>query len=167
MMIQIENQLYVIIQSLFFGCFLEAVYEIHSSFVFLLGLRGTRVKLGFIKRQFEAKKGKFRTFIIGAFDFFFFVSVTPACAIFLYGMNNGILRWYIFLSWLIGFGLFKISVGRMINYILDAICCIFRQYAIGKIKIICKFVRSKILAKRKRKKENKRRVIVAINGKQG
>lgn len=166
-MIELENQLYVIIQSLFFGCFLEVIYEIHSSLVFLLGLRGTRVKLGFIKRKIEAKKGKFKTFIIGVFDFFYFVSITPACAIFLYGVNNGILRWYIFLSWLIGFGMFKISAGRIINYILDSVCCIFGQYVIGNVKIVCKYVRSKILVKRKPKKENKRRVIVATNGKQG
>ena len=46
-------------------------------------------------------------------DFLYFVFVTPICLIVAFGINNGIVRWYLLLSALLGAYTYKITVGTL------------------------------------------------------
>lgn len=61
------------------------------------------------------KKDKTRAIILFMWDFFFFVIITPVCAVVAFGINNGIVRWYLVLSALLGLFVYKITLYRLIS----------------------------------------------------
>ena len=167
-MIEFQNQLYVVLQSFLFGCFLNVVYEIHSSFTFLLGLRRAKNKYRFIKEYMYASAGMIKRILVVISDISYFLCISPICAIFLFGVNCGILRWYIGVAAALGFGLFKISFGRCINYVLDLLVLLFKACVTEKVKKAVKRFFSRIKKnKRKDPKAVRRTVLISIKGKQG
>ena len=165
-MLSFQNQFYVIYQAFFFGCFLEVVYELHSSFAFLFGLRSTKVR--HISAKCSAKNNcLIRKIAVSVWDFFYFVSVSPLCAVFLFGVNNGIVRWYIVLSTAMGFVAFKLTSGRILNILLDFFMYLFKEYILVKPLVQLKRVFKTVKIRKKPQKECERRVLYSINRKQG
>ncbi len=163
-MIDIQNQIYVVIQTFFLGCFLELLYEIHSSFAFLFSLRKTRIKLKIITERLS-KRNCAKGVFIALWDVTYFLCIIPICAIFLYGVNSGILRWYLVASAALGFVLNKITLGRVVNFLLDLGIGLLKVYLFIKLKLLLTQMCCKL--KKKGNKTNKRRVLISINEKQG
>ena len=169
-MIEINNQFFVVLQSFIFGFFLEMLYEIHSSAGFLFGMRGTRVKLNKVNFQYIYKNSKIKKALLILWDFVYFLQISPISAIFLYAINNGIVRWYIILASLLGFVIFKISIGRLLSYILDLLVLLLKAYIINKVAfLIKKAIRlvKRPIKKTKKNEKSKRTVLLSINQKQG
>jgi len=165
-MLSIDNQVFVVIQSLLLGGFLDILYELHSSFAVLFNLRKPRNKFKYINNISDTKKSLTRDVCSIIWDVMYFLKITPLCAIFLFGTNNGILRWYSVASAAIGFALVKQTLGRLINFLLEGAVCIFKKYIISKLRLCIAMLISK-LKFRKTPKIKKRRVIISINEKQG
>ena len=166
-MINIQNHLYVLWHSCFFGCFLNVIYVVHSSLALMFGLRKTCVRIRPFNVFNETKEHCFKRIFAIFWDILYFVSITPICAIFLFGVNSGILRWYIIFSVSIGFLIFKITFGRVINYFFELLICLLKFYLIYKIKGYLKILIVKLHRKGKIKQINKRKILISINGKQG
>lgn len=166
-MIDIQNQIYVVIQSFFLGCFLEIVYEAHSSVALLFNLRNARIRLKFITERLR-KKDRSNGLFVAIWDIIYFLLILPLCAIFLYATNYGILRWYLLTSSLIGFILIRITFGRAVNFLLEFITCMLKICILTRLKSCI----VKVLSKMKRKTvkseaPRKRQVLLSINRKQG
>lgn len=135
----------VILLSLLLGAILGLLYEFYS----FLGC-----VLGFKDAKGEQNKSKIKFFLLLVWDFLYFVVITPVCAIFLYGVNFGIVRWYILLCWLIGFFVYKITIGLILARILNYVTVFIRKIEVAfvnKIKNIFKRYR-------KNKGEGKKKV---------
>lgn len=165
-MLVFQDQIYVIFQSFLFGCFLAFLFEFHSAFAFLFGLRDTGVKR--IRRLLQAsnKNSRVRKLVAAIWDFYYFVSIAPLCAIFLFGVNNGIIRWYIVLTALLGFLLFRLTFGRIINSFLDITTYYVKRCIYVLLAKLIKATKLKFKQKRRGKKKNKRTILL-YNGKQG
>ena len=149
MEISIFNQLLTILNSVFIGMLSCVIYEI-----FMLA----RIPLireyssGFVKKMKEKDFGKIKNQINKekrhkilkisihcVFDFLYFIFLTPIYAIFFYETSNGIVRWYAFLFSLVGFFVFKKTVGRIIEKALEYIGFYLEisvSYIIYKIKMM-------------------------------
>ena len=112
------GQYKVILLSLFLGAILGLFYELYS---FLGGI------LGFKSIKEEQTKSKIRALLLFFWDFLYFIIITPFCAIFLYGVNFGIVRWYILLCWLIGVVGYKVTLGVLLGRILNPLVYFVRN----------------------------------------
>ena len=165
-MLSFQNQFFVISQAFFLGCLLEFIYEFHSALSFLFGLRGTKVKRVCTIRS-KNGNGLIRRLFLALWDFFYLMTISPICAIFLFGVNNGIVRWYIVIACIIGFAIFKITVGRIQNFIFDLTVYGIRTYVFMNALKFLKAIFKKLKITKKTKTTNNRKVLFAINRKQG
>ena len=128
-----NNQLYVVLISLVFGFTLGFVYDLLSFSGYLLGIK-TIVTKSRVEKRFEIinKKKKINKVFLFFWDVLYFIIITPMCAIFLYGVSEGIVRWYIILSMLVGYVIYRATLGIFINKVFRIIALICR-YAFKKL----------------------------------
>lgn len=146
----IYSQFVVTIYSLLFGVLLGLIYCLHSAIGLLLGFN--RVSGEFkhknIYIEHIIQKGNRREKILLAiWDVLYFILITPVCAIFMYGVNNGIIRWYIILGAMLGFTAFRLSIGRLVLWLIS--------FPIGFIKYKLKEAILLVFSKLKQKKKTK------------
>ena len=105
--------------------------------------------------------GKILKRIIGfLYDALFFVIITPICAIFLFCINFGILRWYIVLATLVGGYMYRITLGRIEKKLLERSFETIR-YNVSKVLLfIFRNVSIRFKNKRKNKPEQKKKTVV-------
>lgn len=144
-------QIFALINSLFLGAFLCLIYDCFSLISIIIGIkqvsggkRISRLSIPF-KNTFVKKIAQL------VFDMVYFIVITPVCAIFLYSVNYGILRWYYAVMAMVGILLYRISAGVIIKKIFIAVGIAFRYLInITLTKIKCVFV--KLVRKFKRRK---------------
>lgn len=90
-------------------------------------------------------------------DIIYFVIITPMMAVFLFGFNNGKVRWYIFLAVLIGFFIYKLILGNISLLLTEYLIFYFLLLYSITFSILCKPIKKilKRLKPRKRVKNNK------------
>ena len=109
-----------------------------------------------------------RCFFLVLCDLMYFLIIMPICAIFLHSVNFGIIRWYIIATALLGFYLYKISIGRLQKKIMEIFFNMIKA-SLKKTKNITSrltigIVKSKIKTK---KLTERRKIIYEINSKTG
>ena len=168
-MIYSQNQLSVFILSIIFGIFLSLLYELFSSFGLLLNVRKA-VRSN--KKIVYVCSTKAEKLLLGMWDLFYCILISPSAAIFLYIANFGALRWYIAVGVIIGFVISKLTFCKIIGYFLKSIVIMVRKYLFARIsnlakKTFCKMRRIKIKRGKSLKKERVRNTVFGINVKQG
>lgn len=148
MEISIYNQLITVLFSIILGPFCGVLYDLIKIFrkVFVLEysekfiIKQSRKEYKGINNPILRKKSrryKIYSYITTMFfDIFYFILLTPVFCVFTYIMNNGIIRWYIFVFSLVGFVLYKISIGRLFGSIIDYFSFYLRILILYLIKFI-------------------------------
>jgi len=164
-MFENETYLSILFQSFLFGAFLSLVYIVWSSIPLLFCFR--KINKG------KGTAGKSMKRIIGfLYDALFFVLITPICAIFLFCINFGILRWYIVLATLVGGYMYRITLGGIEKKLFERSFETIRYNVSKALWIILKNVSIRFKNKCKNKSENKTEqkkkiVVFEINVKTG
>ncbi len=125
MEISFASQLFVFLASLILGLVLGVLYDVIRIIRALLGIsyinRFTQrlkvLRLPLIKNPLCKAGVHSRTFdsiIIFITDVVYFLIVTLALMIYIYHMNSGIVRWYIFAGAMIGMLMYYITIGRLV-----------------------------------------------------
>ena len=150
MEISIYNQLITVLFSLALGALCGILYDIVKiSRNVLVPNYSEKFKIKQSNKQYKginnpilkkiSKKYKIYAYIIIMLsDIIYFILLTPVFCIFTHIMNDGIVRWYIFVFSLVGFIIYKISIGRFFGSIIDYFSFYLRiliQYLISFIKI--------------------------------
>lgn len=108
----------------------------------------------------------FDKIVMAIFDFLFFIIITPQMCIFVYGYCNGNVRWFIFFGTLVGFILYKISIGRFFGFLI--------QFFVFYIKVwifkLCSPLLQKIKilfskTKKRKKSKQKRKMLIGYGNK--
>ena len=144
---------YVLITSVLFGAFIGVIYSIC---VFILGI---------FKCSGVCKRKVFVKIACSLCEIIFFILITPMTAIFLYGINMGIVRWYIIVSILGGFLFYRITIGVLIKKLTDKISSFINKILFKILNVVCKqLAKTKTIIKviKKRHKKNKKKLIYAI-----
>lgn len=148
MEISIYNQLLTVIFSVVLGAFCGILYDLVKIFrkilvkeynKKLINKQSKKQYKGISNPIFKRKSKKYKIYsyiITMLFDIFYFIILTPVFCIFTYIMNNGIVRWYIFVFSLIGFVLYKVSIGRISGSIIDSFSFQLRILILYLIKFI-------------------------------
>lgn len=148
MEISIYNQLLTVLFSVVLGAFCGILYDLVKIFrkilvpeynKKLINKQSKKQYKGISNPIFKRKSKKYKIYsyiITMLFDIFYFIILTPAFCIFTYIMNNGIVRWYIFVFSLIGFVLYKVSIGRISGSIIDCFSFQLRILILYLIKFI-------------------------------
>lgn len=185
MEISIADQLLDVLLSILIGVFLGLVNEIINSIRNILGVFEENQSLkklenmNFPKIQNPLKrkvrKGS-KGIILFFSDLLFFLITTLVLMIFIYHINDGIVRWYILLGAFLGFLLYKLLASKALNPIFSHItfwiniglsyCLFFIFYPIG---LFIKGARKKLARKvnniKIMKQKNKKRKNVIFLGK--
>ena len=165
------NQILVIINSACLGGLLALIYDAFSFFEIALGIKNCYCENKIVKKyQLRFKVTAIKKAILIALDILYFLTITPICAIFLYKVSLGILRWYYVCATIIGVLLYRLSIGVLakkiililsvlIRYLLN----VLRAYLKRKIERILKsFKRNS-----KRKMSNKKELIMLCSTRTG
>lgn len=101
------------------------------------------------------------------FDIIFFIIITPQMCIFVYAYCGGNVRWFVFLATLLGAIIYKISLGRLIGFLIQ-ICTLNIRYLFVKImepikKGIISIIKKIKIPSKKSKKE--KRVLIGYGNK--
>ena len=109
-------------------------------------------------------KNKVRFFVYLFFDTLYCLVLSIVFPIFIYIVNNGIVRWYFFAFALLGFFVCKITLGKILTAILEyfnfyiSICA---QYSLIPLKKLYIKLKKAKTAKPKKEKAEKRNVILS------
>ena len=164
MEISISNQLITVIYSIILGIILGAIYQIFD----ILGVLVERNYSYKFKEKMKDKKftpiinpilkkesrKTLKNIVLAIIDFSYFIVITPVFVVFIYENNNGVVRWYIFLFSLIGFVIFKATVGKILKIITEYISFYLEVLSFYIIYYIKKKLKM-IIKKKKTKKEKK------------
>lgn len=189
MEISIISQLLMVVESVFLGIFLGLIYD---GVIFLRILFGiipsSKLTLKLKEKRFlrvsnpyeGVTRGKKTQSVIFFFtDLLYFVIVSLIMAIFIYYVNDGIVRWFIFAGLILGMIVYRFTVGKIIGLFLEHFAFYLRilfkygKFFIGKlfIPILKKFVKIKLIfekiPKRKKKKniEERKSSVLFVVGK--
>lgn len=115
---------------------------------------------------FRNRHGIFEKIIIAIFDFLFFIIITPQMCIFVYGYCNGNVRWFIFFGTLVGFILYKISIGRFFGFLIQ-FPVFFIRVGIFKLcnPLLRKIKKLFLKTKKYKKSKQKRKVLIGYGNK--
>lgn len=164
MEVSLITPFYIILSSVLLGAILGLIYDMLVGLYTFVGLN-FRVKphnkklYSLFNRNYHFIKNKL---IIGLCDFLYFVLILPLIVIFFFGVNNGIIRWYIVLGILVGFLIYRLTMGRLIFYVIQTAFTFLRLCIlniIGKaLKPVKRLLKLVIIKAKKRKVKQKSKV---------
>ncbi len=169
MEISIYNQLIASLYSIILGSLCWGIYELIKliRMIFYWDYSEKfRLKMGnkeykTIKNPLNIKiKGekKIRFVVALIFDLLYFLILSIIFPIFIYIANGGVFRWYIFAFALLGFVIFKISLGKLLNITLEYInyyTKVLLLRLLNPIKRLIYKIRRKMKTKRVKEKKEK------------
>ena len=109
---------FVIIASLLLGILLNLIYVLLCSFKLFFVRETIREDDDLHKKTHKSKKYNVVEFVL---DLMYFIVVSPMVLVVLHNLNNGILRWYIAISVLIGYMCSYFTVGKLLTMFLEKI----------------------------------------------
>lgn len=109
---------------------------------------------------------KVKFILLLVFDILYFIVLTNIFSIFIYIINGGVVRWYIFAFALFGFTTVKVSLGKVVNLVLEYLnyyINIAIQAFFVPIKGVMKRLKNRIKQKKTRKitKKSKKTMIIS------
>lgn len=123
--ITLPEQFLSMLRALIFGAACAAAYD---------GVRALR--------RFIIPQGKGEIALANAFDILYGVILGCAYSIFLFIANNGKNRWYLLFSVFTGFVLYRLSVGKIIDFVLKKTADVMRKILIWLMKTVTYPVKS-------------------------
>ncbi|MBQ8392562.1 MAG: spore cortex biosynthesis protein YabQ [Clostridia bacterium] len=144
------HQLSVSYHSVILGFYLGIIYDIVRIIRCFFGVKYRcvikRLDKLWIKSEEKKLNKIYESVLMGITDILFFVIVTCIMASFIYSVNSGNVRWYIYLFAFVGFLLYYLTVGKIIislsSIIVRTIKKVFRMFIIC---ILSPFLPFKIL----------------------
>ena len=187
MEVSILNQLFDFVLSMLMGVFLGFASSIAGAVQNLFGIFevesfGKLADINFsnIENPLKKKKSiKYQRIILFFIDILYFIFATISLMIFIYYINDGIVRWYILLGNVLGCFLYKLSFGKIIAFLIGLLVFLLKVIILkllcplktlfGKMKIfsvkILALIRKKLMKKRKKKSVQKQRTEMLKIGK--
>ena len=123
MEVSMVSQLMVAVLSSLVGIFLGALYDIIRIWRAFLGIvyvnkvtgRLQNIKLPFIRNPIANKKHMVAENVVMFFtDIVYFLVATLVLVLFVYRVNQGIIRWYIFVGALLGLLIYYVTLGKLV-----------------------------------------------------
>jgi len=155
MEVTLKSQFIVILYSILFGAFLGVIYHLLSIISNVFKFKDFEInnkKLLKYKLPYkETVKSRIGLFFI---DLLYFLIITPLSAIFVFGINSGVVRGYIIVGAICGFLIYKLSLGRIFGLIVNYSSLFFQNVLLFQIKLIMKPI--KAIKKLKKKKVKKK-----------
>ncbi|MBQ7353038.1 MAG: spore cortex biosynthesis protein YabQ [Clostridia bacterium] len=175
----------VFIKFIFVGVFFAILYYFLNIIkrILIKGSFSDSFKEKFSKKEYKyiknplTYKGTKRKIILDkvleiVLDIIYFIIITPMMAIFLFGYNNGQVRWYIYGATLLGFFVYKLIFGKLSNLIIEytiyyfLIILNFGGFLVLKpINVMIHKLKCKIKHRVQKRKNQKSRVVVYSYGK--
>lgn len=161
----IKEQFLLILYSFLFGILLGIIYCMFSGVEQIFRLKTAKTDKHIIK----AKSKIIHKIVLFLVDSLYFVFITPLCAIYMFGINDGLVRWYIVFGAILGFAFFNLTLGKMIN-------CVFVRYSLLTNRIALKVKNTmrknkgkieKLKKKRNLKRDKKEMFRFGLKSKQG
>lgn len=132
MEISFASQFLVALISVVLGLFLGALYDVIRIIRALFGISYVNkftgklkgIRLPFIKNPLTKEKRGARAFeniVIFITDILYFLIVTLIMMVYIYHINSGTVRWYIFLGAILGLLLYYVTLGRLVISISEYI----------------------------------------------
>ncbi len=157
MEVTLKSQFIVILYSIIFGIFLGIIYHLVSitSNVFLFkdfeinNKRLSKYKIPY-KESIKSRVGLF--FV----DLLYFFIISPISAIFVFGINSGVVRGYIIAGSVFGFFLYKISIGRLFAILVNYFSLFIQNILLIQLKLLKKPLK---VMKRKFKRTEKKKIV--------
>ena len=135
MEISFDHQGSVLLISMLFGVIVGVIYDAFYLLGMICGVKNSSAKLceKFNNSPTIEHINKGKIIFDFIFDLLFFITITPLSCILLFVLNKGIVRWYIVTSAIIGFGVYKSTLSKIIIW--------FNSYVLLFLKsMILKFV---------------------------
>lgn len=175
----------VFIKFVFVGIFFAILYYffniikkvlIKDSFSDSFKEKFSKKEYKYIKNPLTYKRTKRKTILNKVLeivlDIIYFIIITPMMAIFLFGYNNGQVRWYIYGATFLGFYVYKLILGKLSNLIIEYIIYYFLVILnLSGFLVLNPFNRmihnwkSKIKRKTQKGKKQKSRIVLYSYGK--
>ena len=148
MEVSLTNQLFVICLSLTLGVLLGALYDGVRILRCLFGIRykcPVKRLEGLMRAREERTVNRvYESLVMGVTDILYFILSACIIAVFVYGVNNGRVRWYIYLGAAVGFFAYYSTVGKIVISFSSIIACGIRRAI--RIFAICMYSPFKPLA---------------------
>ena len=143
MEVTLKSQIIVIIYSIIFGIFLGLIYHSISIISNVFSFKDFEInnkRLSKYKMPYkESIKSRVGLYLI---DLFYFLLITPISAIFLFGINSGVVRGYIIAGSVVGFFLYKVSLGRLFGIFVNYASLLLQNMLLLQLKLIRKPIRA-------------------------
>lgn len=115
MEISLAHQFVVLLSSIAFGMLLGLLYDCVRIVRCLLGIQYKRPIKLFNVRSGEKRIGKiYEGIVMGITDLLYFIIAAVIMSVFVYFINNGKVRWYIYSGSAVGFALYYFTIGRIV-----------------------------------------------------
>lgn len=116
MEISLGQQFSVALFSVMTGAFLGLIYDFFRIIRCLFGIKYGKILFKKIQSSESEKKisKPMESILMGITDLMYFAAATVIMCIFIYFVNNGIVRWYIYFGAVTGFILYYFTVGRIV-----------------------------------------------------
>lgn len=114
--IVISEQLKNIAFAAFFGCIWGFIYDIIHT-----------VRVLFIYDFNKSLKKIYKLLFIHILDLIYFVLFSVSYCIFVYYFNSGHFRWYLLISLIMGYTIYKSSIGIFLRFILEKTAGLFHR----------------------------------------
>ena len=168
--ISLKSQFFAICLSVFFGFILGMLYHCINFFenIFLLSSFEINCKK-LSKFKVNCSENNWTKIALIICDLFYFVIITPISAIFIFGVNGGIVRAYLFIGCFIGLILYFFTIGKIFKIIVNYLSILFHATVL-RLMIEIKNKLKRMVEKRnsKNNKKTKRKLnIVWVNRNQG
>ncbi len=173
MEISFWHQLLLPFLSLAFGLIAGVLYDVVRIFRCCLGIKYTqsapkwlsKIKLPLLSSSNKEKRmGAIKeNIIMGITDILYFLILTVLMCIFVYAVNNGKIRWYIYVFSLLGFLIYYFTVGKLVIKVSSVASFIIRSMFSYIVLFLFAPVRSVSAAISRKISERKKKRISEIN----
>lgn len=121
-------QVQTILFSFVLGVIIGIIYDVFYVLGLILGVKEGEIRIDSLKKiiAFKKKGKKLDFVIVFVLDILFFIVITPLCAVAIYLLNKGILRWYISLGTILGFLVYKHTVSKIVIQISSVITMLIK-----------------------------------------
>lgn len=139
MEISLAHQFAVALSSVVLGLLFGLIYDCVRILRCFLGIRYKRYMFKRLKCIDEdTSVGKaYESIVMGITDIIYFVTIAVIMSVFVYFVNNGKIRWYIYFGAFFGFMLYYFTLGRVVISLSSLI--VIRIRKIFKIILVCLF----------------------------
>ena len=142
--INFYNKILEVFYSIILGCVLGTTFDIISIPVYVFEIVKIEIEAKRIRIASENNKAPIKILLLFLYDLLRFVFASMLIAIFVFGVNNGVVRWYIIFGVISGYVVYKKTLGRLLGFIILYISYFFKLFMSKISKILIAFLKKTI-----------------------